>query len=318
MSPAWVAACCSLLMVAGPTAIWAQSRGKMVRGIVRSQQTGAPISNVIVRAASLGLTVRTDTAGFFQLMGIGAHEFVIQFRRLGFAPLTLTVRLEDSVETTAFRRLCSYRDMHHLGLAPMNVPGPGRSAGLFAFVSLSVLACSGSARGRESGRGVQDVRDTVITATIPREGGTIDLTGVGRVIFARGTFDSAKSVTVATTFTPSTQTGRVTWDVSVGPPDPLLYDVRISFAGASPSRSFEVFLTVPDSYLRGLPAGLTPRMFARVLEGGRQEDLDLFRVLASSTYDAVSRTVHAVVPLGSIRLPESDGVRRVILLVAAR
>ena len=46
----------------------------------------------------LGLTVRTDTAGFFQLMGIGANEFVIQFRRLGFAPLTLTMRLEDSVE----------------------------------------------------------------------------------------------------------------------------------------------------------------------------------------------------------------------------
>ena len=98
MSPAWVAACCSLLMVAGPTAMWGQSQGRMVRGIVRSQQTGAPISDVIVKAVPLGLTVRTDTAGSFQLLGIGAHEFVIQFRRLGFAPLTLTVRSEDSVE----------------------------------------------------------------------------------------------------------------------------------------------------------------------------------------------------------------------------
>lgn len=98
MSPAWVAACCSLLMVAGPTAMWGQSQGGMVRGIVRSQQTGAPISDVIVRAVQLGLTVRTDTGGFFQLMGVGTREFVIQFRRLGFAPLTLTVRLEDSVD----------------------------------------------------------------------------------------------------------------------------------------------------------------------------------------------------------------------------
>ena len=222
------------------------------------------------------------------------------------------------MKTTAFRRLCSCSDVHHFGLEPVNLLGPGRSEGLFALLLLSVLACSGPARGREDGSRVQNARDTVVTATIPREGGTIELLGVGRVIFGWGTFDSLQSVTVTTTATPTTEAGRVTWDVSVGPPDPLPYDVRIMFAGASPSRSFEVFLSVPDSYLSRSPAGLTLRMYARVPSGGRHEDLDHFRVLPSSAYDAVSRTVHAVVPLRSIRPPGSDGVRRVILLVAAR
>lgn len=162
---------------------------------------------------------------------------------------------------------------------------------------------------------MQDVRDTVVTATVPREGGTVELRGVGRVIFGRGTFDSPQAVTVATTSTPTTEAGRVTWAVSVGPPDPLPYDVRIRFAGASPSGSFEVVLSVPESYLTALPPGRTPRMFAQIVSGGPFEDLDNYQSLELSFYDAISKSVHAVIPLDAIRRPGSDGTSRVILVV---
>ena len=63
-----------------------------------SEQTGTPIPDVIVSAAPPGVNTRTDTTGVFRLVGLGSEEFELEFRRLGFSPLVLTVVLEDSVQ----------------------------------------------------------------------------------------------------------------------------------------------------------------------------------------------------------------------------
>ena len=69
-----------------------------MRGVVVSEQTGTPIPDVIVSAAPPGVNTRTDTTGVFRLVGLGSEEFELEFRRLGFSPLVLTVVLEDSVQ----------------------------------------------------------------------------------------------------------------------------------------------------------------------------------------------------------------------------
>jgi hypothetical protein len=53
---------------------------------------------VIVTAVPPGLIVRTDTTGAFELVGLGRENFTIEFQRLGFAPVVLTVALDDSVQ----------------------------------------------------------------------------------------------------------------------------------------------------------------------------------------------------------------------------
>ena len=53
---------------------------------------------MIVSAAPPGVNTRTDTTGVFRLVGLGSEEFELEFRRLGFSPLVLTVVLEDSVQ----------------------------------------------------------------------------------------------------------------------------------------------------------------------------------------------------------------------------
>ncbi len=78
---------------------------------------------------------------------------------------------------------------------------------------LVLMACS-QAGASTAGLKPQPRQDSVATAVIPPEGGTVELQGVGRVIFLAGTFDVPQLVTVFTTNTPETKEGRVTWDVS--------------------------------------------------------------------------------------------------------
>ena len=155
------------------------------------------------------------------------------------------------------------------------------------------------------------------TGTISPGGGTVELEGVGRVVFPAAAFDAPRPVTVFTTNEPQTEAGRTTWDVSVGPPElPLPFDVRINSGNASPATEFEVALTVPSALLGSLPPDHTPRVFAQILHGGSQEDLDHYVVL-DSDFDSAANVVRATVPLEAIRPPGPDGMFEVIVIVGS-
>ncbi len=186
---------------------------------------------------------------------------------------------------------------------------------LVVFLPLACAPADSNARKAASVR--QAAQDSVATAVISPEGGTVELEGVAVVIFPAGAFDASQLVTVLTTNTPATEAGRVTWEVSVALPAPLPYDVRINSGDVAPGTEFEAVLTVPDSYLNSLPTDHTPQVFAQMVEGGPHEDLDLYRVLASD-FDPQAKVVRAQVPLRAVRLPRlDDGTIEVILLVAS-
>ncbi len=184
---------------------------------------------------------------------------------------------------------------------------------LFLFLTLS---CAPPDRGASNAASAtQEAPDSVATAVISPEGGAIELKGVAVVIFPASAFEAPQEVRVSTTNAPQTEVGRVRWDVSVGPPAPLPYDVRINSGNVAPATSFEIVLTVPDSYLNTLPANRTPYVFAQIVSGGAMEDLDLYEVVVDSHFDEVANVVRATVPLEAIRPPGPDGMFQIIVLV---
>ena len=156
------------------------------------------------------------------------------------------------------------------------------------------FACAPPDTGARNAAAVaQETQDSVATGVISPDGGPIELKDVAVVIFPAGAFEIPQEVRVSTTDAPQTEEGRVRWDVSVGPPAPLLYDVRINSGDVAPATSFEVVLTVPESYLNTLPPNRTPYVFAQMVSGGALEDLDLYEVVVNSHFDPVARVVRA-------------------------
>ena len=184
---------------------------------------------------------------------------------------------------------------------------------LFLFLPLACAPPDTGARNEASL--AQEAQDSVVSAVISPDGGTIELKGVAVVIFPAGAFEGPQEVRVSTTNAPQTDGGRVKWDVSVGPPAPLPYDVRINSGNVAPATGFEVVLTVPDSYLNTLPANRTPYVFAQMVSGGAMEDLDLYEVVVDSHFDPAANVVRATVPLEAIRPPGPDGMFQIIVLV---
>jgi len=178
------------------------------------------------------------------------------------------------------------------------------------------FACAPPDTGARNAAAVaQRAQDSVATAVISPEGGTVELEGVAVVIFPAGAFEAPQEVSVTTTNAPQTEEGRVRWDLSMGPPAPLPYDVRINSGNVAPATGFEVVLTVPDSYLNTLPANRTPYVFAQIVSGGAMEDLDLYEVVVDSHFDPAANVVRATVPLEAIRPPGPDGMFQIIVLV---
>lgn len=184
------------------------------------------------------------------------------------------------------------------------------------FLLLSAACSQSETSTAKPTAGVQQRRDTVATAVIQPGGGTVELPGIGRVIFPAGAFRTPQVVKVFTTHAPETAEAQTRWDVSVGPPGPLPYDVRINTGSVAPATAFQVALVVPESYLNGLPPNHSPRVFAQMVSGGAAEDLDLYEVLEGG-FDPATRVVPAVVPTSAVRPPVRGGMFEVILLVGA-
>ena len=182
---------------------------------------------------------------------------------------------------------------------------------------LLLVACRpADTSARDAPSVAQTDQDSIATAVISPAGGTVELTGVATVNFPAGAFTAPRPVSVSTTDTPQTEEARVRWDVSVGPPQPLSYDVRINSGDVAPATSFEIVLTVPDSYVSSLPTNHSPQAFAQMVSGGAMEDLDLYEVLESE-YDAVAKVIRAAVPAHATRPLRAGGTYEVIVLVGA-
>ena len=197
---------------------------------------------------------------------------------------------------------------------------------------LLLMACS-QAGASTAGLKPQQRQDSVATAVIPPEGGTVELQGVGRVIFPAGTFETPQPVKVWTTDYPGTEGGQADFFmVGAGPPPPsspwlrqegheypppaLPYDIRIS-GDAPPATEFEVALVVPDSYLSTLPSDQPPRIFVDVETGGRMETHSEYSDDRPSRFDPVTKLLHGRVGREAHWL-RRDGGFNVSIIIAGR
>ena len=184
----------------------------------------------------------------------------------------------------------------------------------------------------DNGSAPSQAADSVATAVIPREGGSVDLPGVVQVIFPAGAFTLPQRVAVRITDFPGTRRGQFEyWTVGGGPhpdspappralgsiePLPLPYDVRIS-ADLEPVTSFEVVLSVPDTYLATVPSSYTPRLLAEFESGGELELHNHYDVVPSD-FDSVTKVIRAEVWEPGLKWARQDGRFEVILLIGSR
>ena len=98
ITPRWLSVCLLLTAMITPAAVSGQRSPRVLRGVVVSEETGVPLSGVIVTAVPPRLIVRTDRTGAFELVGLRRGRFTIEFQRLGFARVVLTVAWVDSVQ----------------------------------------------------------------------------------------------------------------------------------------------------------------------------------------------------------------------------
>jgi hypothetical protein len=193
------------------------------------------------------------------------------------------------------------------------------------FVRASVGALASEAQGETHARTtpvpawvadptLRERSDTVARVIIQPHGGSVELRGIALVTFRAGSFETATEVTVWTTDAPASEEEISRWDVSLGPPPPMAYDVRIRFGNVAPVTEIEVVLAITDAYLDAVPAGRRPHLFARTVSGGDMEDLDLYEPIPS-TFDPDARVVRGTVPVKAVRPPEADGSFSAILVV---
>lgn len=84
----------SLAMIAVvPATLRAQDES--VSGVVLVETTRQPLANVQVSVQGTALTAVTDAAGRFRLTGLSGTDVVLEFRRIGYRPATVTARVGD-------------------------------------------------------------------------------------------------------------------------------------------------------------------------------------------------------------------------------
>ncbi|MDZ4675086.1 MAG: carboxypeptidase-like regulatory domain-containing protein [Gemmatimonadota bacterium] len=102
---AGILALLALLLVVVPAQAQVTSRlqSGLVTGLVRDAETGQPVRYALVLVAEQDARAFTSEAGRFSLSGIGPGEYSLQVRQIGYAPLTVLLRVvrEDFVPAPA-------------------------------------------------------------------------------------------------------------------------------------------------------------------------------------------------------------------------
>jgi hypothetical protein len=73
--------------------VTARLQGGLLTGVVQDQETGEPIRFALVILADPGARVFTAESGRFGIAGLRPDEYTLQVRQVGFAPVTIRLRL---------------------------------------------------------------------------------------------------------------------------------------------------------------------------------------------------------------------------------
>ncbi len=147
------------------------------------------------------------------------------------------------------------------------------------FLPLTYLYAASSGLAPRDVSGL--VPDSSVAEVVLPDGGTIELTGFARVIFAAGSFETPETVTVKVTNTPSTPKWLGWYGFITEDRTPYLpFDVRIT-AERQPAAGYTVEIILPPSYLDAIRDSWPPRVYREFSGGGPMEDLTMYEELSS-------------------------------------
>ena len=179
-----------------------------------------------------------------------------------------------------------------------------------------LLGCSQARTdAADNGSAPGQAADSVATAVIPPEGGTVELPGFASVTFPAGVFEESQEVTLLVTSSQSKQELYSEMYPKRGPSLPYVLVIRTG--RTAPQGEFEANLDIPAAFLDSLPPNYSVELYAQILGGSPDEVLDDFDRLPSD-FDVANRRVRALIPPRAVRPPRlDDKARDTILLIGS-
>ena len=162
----------------------------------------------------------------------------------------------------------------------------------------ALLSCSPSGQtaegtsqlAQDTSRMSQQASDSVVSAVIAPEGGTIRLPGFAKVNFSAGAFGAPREVAVEATSEPEE---RGIFRMGYRAP-PAAHEIRVTTGETPPATAIEVALNVPAEFLNSLPPDRTVDLYVRGVEGGAGERHRKY-VRLPSEFNAAANVVRAEV-----------------------
>lgn len=118
-----------------------------IKGEIIDHRSSTPIIGAVVNLPALHRTTGSDAAGTFQFANLPAARYIIQIRRLGYAPDSIVVDLSDSSRSIVIRIRSTALELSSLTVSTERDKPPGQS-----FQPASVL--EGAALDRHLGSSI--------------------------------------------------------------------------------------------------------------------------------------------------------------------
>lgn len=156
------------------------------------------------------------------------------------------------------------------------------------------------------------------TVTISPAGGTVELEGVGLVVFPAGAFDAPRLVTVSAT---ATQETRATFELSarfLSIDTRVAREFRVNTGQVAPTTPTEITLTVPEEFVAALPPADGAAVFVQLLQDGGQDLLDNFVRLELAAFDPATSTITTLLSSSAFtNLRRADGTFEAIIVIGS-
>ena len=157
---------------------------------------------------------------------------------------------------------------------------------MLMILSLAHLGCSRSAPA------IPQTPD-VATATVPAEGGTVELDGVGAVTFPAGAFPSPWQVTLWATSAREARELRLRSGLWIPFEFTAPWELRINSRDAAPDTPVTISLVVPNTFLDSLPPDREPAVWAQVLQSSDMDLIDSFLWISTTSFDSSNNRINA-------------------------
>ncbi len=185
---------------------------------------------------------------------------------------------------------------------------------MLMILSLAHLGCSRSAPATLQ-------TPDVATATVPPEGGTVELDGVGAVTFPAGAFPSPWQVTLWATSAREARELRLRSGLWIPFEFTAPWELRINSGDAAPDTPVTISLVVPNTFLDSLPPDREPAVWVQVLQSSDMDLIDNFLWISTASFDSSNNRINAELYIAVFtdqRTPDDTFEARVVVGSARR